>query len=50
MINYKTVVRELKRIGYGSRENDTITLEIFQGGESGFRSSLRKVKKLWGAK
>jgi len=49
LIDYKMVVRELKRAGYGSREGDTITLEVFQGGEKGFRSSLRKIKKLWEA-
>jgi len=47
-INYKMVVRYLKRIGYGSGDDDTITLEIFQDGDKGFAASLRKIKKLWG--
>jgi len=49
LIDYKMVVRELKRAGYGSREGDIITLEVFRGGDRGFRSSLKKIKKLWEA-
>jgi sugar phosphate isomerase/epimerase len=42
-INYEMVVRELKRAGY----DDTISFEIFNGGERGIKSSINKIKKLW---
>ncbi|RLI98356.1 MAG: hypothetical protein DRO99_00865 [Candidatus Aenigmatarchaeota archaeon] len=42
-LNYDMIVSELKRIRY----KRTITLEIFQGGDKGFTSSLKKLKGLW---
>jgi len=42
-IDYAMVVRELRRMGY----DKTITFEIFQGGDAGFRSSLKAIRELW---
>jgi len=47
-IDYKMVVRELKRTGYGRHGNNTITLEVFNS-DKGFKSSMKKIKKMWGS-
>jgi sugar phosphate isomerase/epimerase len=46
-IDYKMVVRELKKVGYGSKEGATITFEVFNSGDRGFKSSLKRVRKMW---
>ncbi len=42
-INYRMVACKMKRMGY----KETITLEIFNGGDKGFVSSLKKIKGMW---
>lgn len=46
-IDYKMVISELKKVGYGKNQGDTITFEVFNSGDKGFKSSLKKIKKMW---
>jgi sugar phosphate isomerase/epimerase len=48
-IDFEMVVKELKRIGYGKKPGDTITFECFRGGRREYKSSFKKIKKMWEA-
>jgi sugar phosphate isomerase/epimerase len=44
MIDFETVVAELKKIGY----KKTITFEVFFGGKKAVIDSRKKIEKMWG--